>query len=177
MDYLILVGILFIIFAVALIVSSCLDEEPLYMIGGFICALLAFLAFATFNDYSDNLWTCCNNEIHSEYCSECGKAKPIECKGWTCCDHERDSDVKFCPDCGKARPTNDGTVNNIVVKNNENVEINVNDDSVVIVEDTWTCCDKEIDSRFCPDCGKQNDNNITSNVETITKEKSNNKGE
>ena len=51
-----------------------------------------------------------------------------------------------------------------------------NDDGIVVVEDKWTCCDKEIDSKFCPDCGKQNNNDTASNTE-ITKENSNNKGE
>ena len=86
---------------------------------------------------------------------------------WTCCDHERDSDIKFCPDCGKARPVENNTTNNIVVKDNENVEINVNDDSVVVIEDTWTCCDKDIDSKFCPDCGNPKDNITSSKPETI----------
>ena len=101
---------------------------------------------------SEDSWECCNETIRSEYCSECGKARPAECKNWTCCDHEYDNDIKFCPDCGAARPTDDDTTNNIVVKDNENVEVNVNSGGVVIVEDNIENAEAENDiSTTVPD--------------------------
>lgn len=159
-------------------IVSLLDEEYLVAFFGILFGIIGLFGAALISgEYNEDAWRCCGETITSEYCSECGKQKPVECKKWTCCNHEHDKDIKFCPNCGKARPTDDNTTNNIVVKDNENVEINVNDDGVVVIEDEWTCCDKEISSKFCPDCGKQNNNDATSNAETIIEEKTNNKGE
>jgi hypothetical protein len=175
MEMLFLLCVLLTLGGLVIAIISIFEEEPVQAAIGILLLVIGLASSLTVSERIEDPWNCCGNEIHSEYCSECGKARPAECKDWECCDHERDSNVKFCPDCGKSKPASDNTTNNIVVKDNENVEINVNDD-VVVVEDKWTCCDKEIDSKFCPDCGKQNNNDTASNTE-ITKENSNNKGE
>lgn len=169
MEALFLLCVLLILIGAVVAIYSLFDEEPIAAALGIILLVIGLSGGIAISEHIEDSWTCCGDEIHSEYCCECGKARPVECKNWTCCDHEHDKDVKFCPDCGKARPAEDNTTNNIIVKDNENVEINVNDDSVVVVEDKWTCCDKEIESNFCPDCGKSKDNVVISEQKTDIK--------
>lgn len=158
-------------FAIA-ILSMFESGEPIAIGLGIILGFIGLLGTLAIDEHiAENSWTCCGNEIHSEYCCECGKEKPIEYRDWTCCDHKHDNNIKFCPDCGKAKPVEDNITNNIVIKDNENVEVNVNDNSVVIIEDKWTCCDKELESKFCPDCGNAKlDNDAAAKSETIIKD-------
>ena len=151
-------------------IISAFEAELVTLDLGIILCIIGLVGALITSEHIEDSWTCCGNEIHSEYCSECGEARPVECKDWTCCDHEYDSNIKFCPDCGKPKPTTDIT-NNIVVKDNENVNININDDKVVINTDEWICCDKNIESKFCPDCGKSKSQIITTPETEITIEK------
>lgn len=121
--------------AIAAFVEALNNNEPILFVAVVFCIIFGITIFNLANKEPIECWKCCNQMNESQYCTECGKEKPAEYKNWTCCEREHDKDIKFCPDCGKARPGNNDTINNVVVKDNENVEVNVNSGGVVIIED------------------------------------------
>ena len=121
--------------AIAAFVEALNNNEPVLFVAVVFCIIFGITIFNLANKEPIECWKCCNQMNESQYCTECGKEKPAEYKNWTCCEREHDKDIKFCPDCGKARPGNNDTINNVVVKDNENVEVNVNSGGVVIIED------------------------------------------
>ena len=146
MEMLFLLCVLLTLGGLVIAIISICEEEPMQAAIGILLLVIGLASSLTVSERIEDPWSCCGNEIHSEYCSECGKARPAECKGWECCNHALDKDIKFCPYCGEARPTDNGTTNNIVVKDNENVEINVNTEGVVIVKDNIENAETENDT-------------------------------
>ncbi len=73
-------------------------------------------------------WTCeCGAVNTGKFCSECGKAKPVDNGEWTCeCGNVNTG--KFCSECGKAKPVDNGE---------------------------WICeCGAANTGKFCSECGK-----------------------
>ena len=58
------------------------------------------------------MWTCsCGHQNEGNFCSECGKPKPLPKEVWTCsCGHQNDG--KFCSECGKPKPQQGFTCSN-----------------------------------------------------------------
>ncbi len=135
MDFFSFLFIISCALAIGAIVLTVTFDEPAILIFTLVFAFTAIFSLCGYCSLAEDSWECCGDTITSEYCCECGKEKPAECKGWKCCNHELGKDINFCPDCGKAKPVNNSITNNIIVKDNENVEVNINSDGVVIVED------------------------------------------
>ena len=81
-----------------------------------------------------NGWECaCGTKgITTNFCPNCGKAKPAPADSWTCPNCRKSGiTFNFCPDCGTKKPE---------------------------PEQTWDCPDcgmKNISFNFCPNCGKK----------------------
>jgi len=76
------------------------------------------------------MWTCsCGNQnnLNSNFCSQCGSQKPNKDTSWTCsCGNQNTG--KFCSKCGNKKPENHN----------------------------WVCsCGKENTGKFCSNCGLQ----------------------